>query len=41
MGFAVGDRGTGEKADEVAIAEKRIARETRMVDRRWNETLLC
>jgi hypothetical protein len=34
MGFAVEDRGTGEKADEVAIVEKSIARGARMVDRR-------
>jgi hypothetical protein len=34
MGFAVEDRRTGEKADEVAIAEKRSARGTSMVDRR-------
>jgi hypothetical protein len=29
---AVEDRGTAEKADEVAITEKKIARETRMFD---------
>jgi hypothetical protein len=31
---AVEDRGTAENADEVAITEKRIARGTRIVDRR-------